>query len=76
MAPIRCHAGDVNLIGGDIRTIERIEDVLLNACNYIGFPINTRKTKYMEIGRHQGLIANEHIRISINCHKNGKLFNN
>ena len=26
----------------------------------IGLAVNTRKTKYMEIAHHQGLIANEH----------------
>ena len=40
---------DVNLIGDDIRTIERNADVLLNACKDIGLAVNIRKTKYMEI---------------------------
>ena len=53
-------ADDVNLIGNDIRTIERNTDVLLNACKDIGLAVNTEKTKYMEIGGHQGMIANEH----------------
>ena len=26
-----------------------------------GLAVNTRKTKYMEIGRHRDMIANEHI---------------
>ena len=48
------YAGDVNLIGDDdIRTIERNAGVLLNACKNIGLAVNTGKTKYMEIGRHQ-----------------------
>ena len=42
-------------------TIERNADVLLNACKDIGLAVNTGKTKYMEIGRHRGMIANEHI---------------
>ena len=33
----------------------------LNACNDIGLTVNTGKTKYMEIGRHGDMIANEHI---------------
>ena len=50
MAPIRfAYADDVNLICGDIRTIERNADVLLNACKDIGLAVNTGKTKYMEI---------------------------
>ena len=46
------YADDVNLIGDDIRSIERIAEVLLNACKDIGLAVNTGKTKYMEIGRH------------------------
>ena len=39
---------DVNLIGDDIRTIERNTYVLLNACKDVGLVVNIRKTKYME----------------------------
>ena len=41
------YADDVNLIGDDIRTIERNADVLLNACKDIGLAVNTGKIKYM-----------------------------
>ena len=44
---------DVNLIDDDIRTIERNADVILNACLNIDLEVKTRKTKYMEIGRHR-----------------------
>ena len=37
------HADYVNLIG-DISTIERNADVLLNACKVIGLAVNTEKT--------------------------------
>ena len=47
----------------DIRTTERNADVLLNACKDIGLAVNTGKTKYMEIGRHRGVISKEHIKI-------------
>ena len=53
----------VNLIGDAIRTIERSADVLLNTCKDIGLAVNIGKTKYMEIGRHRGIIANVHIKI-------------
>ena len=46
---VLAYADDVNLIGDDIRTIERNADVLLNACNDIGLAVNTGKTKYMEM---------------------------
>ena len=37
----------VNLIGDDIRTIERNADVLLNACKDIGLAVNMGKIKYI-----------------------------
>ena len=55
------YAADVNLIGDGVRTIERNADVLLNACQDISLAVNTGKTKYMEMGRHRGMIANSHI---------------
>ena len=60
---VLAYADDVNLIGDDIRTIERNADVLLNACKDIGLAVNTVNTKYMKIGRQRGMIANEHMRI-------------
>ena len=59
-------ADDANLIGDDIRTIERNPDVLLNACKDIGLAVSTGKTKYMEMGRHRDMIANAHIKIGSN----------
>ena len=37
--------------------------MLLNACKDIGLAAITGKTKYMEIGRHRGKIANVHMKI-------------
>ena len=42
---VLAYAEDVNLIGDDIRTIERNADVLLNACKDIGSAVNIGKTK-------------------------------
>ena len=39
--------------------------MLLNACKDIGLAVNIGKTKYMETGRHRGIIANAHIMIEI-----------
>ena len=61
------YADDVNLVG-DIR-IQRNADLLLNVCKDIGLAVNTNKTKYMEIGGHRGVIANEHIRIGSNSYE-------
>ena len=52
----------------DIRTIERNADVLLNACKDIGLAVNTGKTKFMEIGRHRGMIASAHVKIGSNSY--------
>ena len=64
---------DVNLIG-DIRTIERNSDVLLNACKDIGLAVKTGKNKNMEIGRQRGMIANKHILIGSNSYENVLLY--
>ena len=61
---VLAYADDVKLIDDDIRTLERNADVLLNAC----LAVNIGKTKYMEIGRHRGMMANEHIRIGSNSY--------
>ena len=42
---VLAYADDVDLIGDDIRTIERNAEVLLNACKDIGLAVNTGKTK-------------------------------
>ena len=59
------YVDNLNLIGNDIKTIERYADVLLNTCKDVGLAVNTGKTKYMEIGCYRGMIANEHIKIEI-----------
>ena len=46
-----------------------LADLLLNACKDIGLALNTGKTKYMDIGHHPGMIANERIRIGSNSYK-------
>ena len=40
---VLAYADDVNLIGDDIRTIERNADVLLNVCKDIGLAVNIGK---------------------------------
>ena len=68
------YADDVNLIGDDIRTIERNADVLLHACKNIDLVVNIGKTKYMGIGRHRGIIANAHIKIGSNSYEKVETF--
>ena len=51
--------------------MERNAGVLLNACKNVGL---AGKTKYMEIGRHRGVIANAHIKIGSNSYERVKTF--
>ena len=48
--------------------------MLLNACKDIGLAVNIGKTKYMEIGRHRGIIANAHFRIRSNSNEKVETF--
>ena len=54
---VLAYADDVNLIGDDTRSTERNAGVLLNVYKDIGLAVNIGKIKYMEIGRHRGMIA-------------------
>jgi hypothetical protein len=67
------YANDVNLID-DVRTIKRKTEVSLIACKEIGLAVNTRKTKYMEVGSHRVLMANEYIAIGSNSYEKMKTF--
>ena len=49
---VLAYAYDVNLIGDDIRTIQRNSFVLLDAYKGIDLAINTGKTNYMETQSH------------------------
>ena len=40
----------------------------------IGLAVNTGKTKYMEVGRHRGMMANEHVRIGSKSYEKVKTF--
>ena len=61
---VLAYADDVYLIRDDIRTLEKV----------IGLAVNTGKTKYMEIGRHWGMIANAHVKIGSNSYEKVKTF--
>ena len=47
---------------------------LLIACKNIDLAVNTGETKYMEVGRHRGMTANEHIKIGSNFFEKVKTF--
>ena len=54
------YADDVNLIGDDIRTIQRNANILLHACKDIGLIINAGETNslQMEVGSYRSMMAN------------------
>ena len=68
------YADDVNLIGSFIKTVERNVCLLLNSCNDTGLAAKIGKTKYIDIGRHRGIMANEHITVGSNSCKKVKTF--
>ena len=43
--------------------------MLLNACKDIGLTVNRQKTKYMEVGRHRGMMTNKHITVGSNSYE-------
>ena len=67
------YADDVNLMCDDIRTMRRNANVLLNIFK-VKSPVNTGKTKYIEVGRHWEVMANELMTIGNNSFKKEKTF--
>jgi len=43
--------------------------MLLNACKDIGLAVNVGKTKYKEVGRRRGTMANQHIMVKNNSYE-------
>ena len=70
---VLAYVNDVNLMGDDI-LIKRNACVFLNASKDIVLAVNTGKTKYMEIGRHQGMMVNEHFNIGSNSYEKVETF--
>ena len=53
---------------------ERNTDLLFKASKDIGLVVNLGKIRYMEVERHRGMMANEHIRADINSYEKAKTF--
>ena len=60
-------ADKVNLMV-DIWSIEWSSDVL-NVCKDIGLVVNSGKTKYIEVGDHWNMMADEHITVGSNSYE-------
>jgi hypothetical protein len=47
------YADDMNILGDNIETIKKNTQTLIDASKEIGLEVNTEKTKYMSLSRHQ-----------------------
>jgi hypothetical protein len=60
----------MNLLGDNIDTIKRITQTLIDTSKEVGLEINTKKTKYVLLSRHQNAGQNHDIRIANRCFEN------
>jgi hypothetical protein len=60
----------VNLLVDNIDTIKRNTQTLIDASKKDGLEVNTEKTKYMLLSRHQNAGKNQDIKIGNRCFEN------
>jgi hypothetical protein len=58
------YADDVNLLGDNRYTAKKNTQILISASKEIGLEVNTEKTKYMLLSRHQNEGQNHDIKIA------------
>jgi hypothetical protein len=54
----------VNLLGDNIDTIKKNTETLIDAIKEVGLEVNTEKTKYMLLSRHQNAGQNHNTKIA------------
>jgi hypothetical protein len=63
-------ADDVNLVGGIIGTKKINTEDIIDASKEVGLEVNTEKTKYMLLSRHQNARENHDIKMANRCFEN------
>jgi hypothetical protein len=58
------YADDANLLADNIDTIKKNMETLIDASKEVGLEVNTEKTKYMLLSRHQNARQNHDIKIA------------
>jgi ribosomal protein S2 len=61
---------NLNLLGDNIDTIKKNTQTLIEASKEVGLEINTEKTKYMLLCRHQNAGQNQDIKRGDRCFEN------
>jgi hypothetical protein len=64
------YADDVNLLGDNIDTIKRNTQTLIDASKEVDLEVNTDKTEYILLSRHQNAGQNHDIKIGNRCFEN------
>jgi hypothetical protein len=67
---LQVYADDVNLLSDNIDTIKKNMVTLIDASKEFGLEVNTEKTKYMLLSRHQNAGQNHYIKIANRCFVN------
>jgi hypothetical protein len=60
----------VNLLGNNLATIKKNTQTLIDASKEVDLEVNTEKTKYMLLSRHQNAGQNHDIKIAKRCSEN------
>jgi hypothetical protein len=64
------YADDVNLLGDNIHAIKKNMETLIDASKEVGLEVNTKKTKYMLLSRHQNAGQSYDIKLANGCFEN------